>query len=207
MKKLTLNSLALALAFAFTPMAHALEINKPAPDFSAVNSEGKTVKLSDYKGKNTVVLEWLNHGCPFVVRHYNSKNMTDIQEAYTAKGKDVVWLSIISSAPGTQGHSTPAKAEADRKEKGSRATHILLDEKGEIGKLYGARTTPHMYVINRQGVLVYQGGIDDKPHAKLEETKNARSYVREALDATLAGKDVPKAIAQTTAYGCNVKYK
>jgi alkyl hydroperoxide reductase subunit AhpC len=193
----------MGLMFLMASAAHALETGKPAPDFTALSSDGKTVKLSDYKGKNVVVLEWLNHGCPFVKRHYGSKNIPDLQKQYTGD-KSVVWLSVISSAPGKQGHSSPEQAEADRKKMGSSANAILLDEKGEVGKLYSAETTPHMFVINKEGILVYQGAIDDSPHAKLEETKKAKSFLREALDLTLEGKAVKT--AQKKAYGCNVKY-
>lgn len=195
----TLTACLLSLLIA--PAAFALETGKPAPEFSAKTSEGKTVKLSDYKGK-VVVLEWLNYGCPFVKRHYGAKNMQDLQKKYTAQG--AVWLSVISSAPGTQGHSSPKQAEADRKKFGSAASAVLLDEKGEVGKLYGALTTPHMYVIDKSGKLVYQGAIDDNPHADLEETKKAKNYVTEAMEAVNAGK--PVAVSQTKAYGCGVKY-
>jgi peroxiredoxin len=189
------------MALLIAPAAYALETGKPAPEFSAKSSDGKTVKLSDYKGK-VVVLEWLNNGCPYVKRHYGAKNMQDLQKKYTGAG--AVWLSVISSAPGTQGHSSPKQAETDRKKFGSAATAVLLDEKGEVGKLYGAMTTPHMYVIDKSGKLVYQGAIDDNPHAELEETKKAKNYVVEAMEAVNAGK--PVAVSQTKAYGCGVKY-
>jgi len=193
-----------ALAFLMMPLAFAVESGKPAPDFTGKTSDGKTVKLSQYKGKNVVVLEWLNYGCPFVKKHYDSKNMQELQAKYTAKGQDVIWLSVISSAPGKQGHSTPKQAEADRKKMGSGATAVILDEKGEIGQAYGAKVTPHMYVIDKEGVLVYQGAIDDKATADVKDIDGARNYVTEALEAI--GNKKPVEMAQTTAYGCSVKY-
>jgi hypothetical protein len=128
--------------------------------------------------------------------------MQALQEKYTGEG--VVWFSVISSAPGKQGHSTPAEAEADRKKMGSSATAVILDEKGELGRLYGAQTTPHMFVIDPSGKLVYQGAIDDKPSTDLADVKGARNYVSSALDAVKAGK--PVAVGQTKSYGCSVKY-
>jgi peroxiredoxin len=195
------KTLACLLTLLVAPAAFALETGKAAPDFTAKASNGKTVKLSDYKGK-TVVLEWLNYGCPFVKKHYESKNMQNLQKKYTGDG--VVWLSVISSAPGKQGHADAKQAEADRAAHGSNATAILLDEKGEVGKAYGAATTPHMYVIDKSGKLVYQGAIDDKASTDLADVKTATNYVSAALDATKAGK--PVAVSQTKAYGCGVKY-
>lgn len=193
-----------ALAFLMMPLAFAAESGKPAPDFTGKTSDGKTVKLSQYKGKNVVVLEWLNYGCPFVKKHYDSKNMQELQAKYTAKGQDVIWLSVISSAPGKQGYSTPKQAEADRKKMGSAATAVILDDKGEIGQAFGAKVTPHMYVIDKEGVLVYQGAIDDKATADVKDIVGARNYVTEALES-IANKK-PLEMAQTTAYGCSVKY-
>lgn len=193
--------LACVMTLLIAPAAFALETGKAAPDFTAKASNGKTVKLSDYKGK-TVVLEWLNYGCPFVKKHYESKNMQNLQKKYTGEG--VVWLSVISSAPGKQGHADAKQAEADKATHGSSATAILLDEKGEVGKAYGALTTPHMYVIDKTGKLVYQGAIDDKASTDLADVKTATNYVSAALDATKAGK--PVAVSQTKAYGCGVKY-
>lgn len=199
MKKWILSSVAMAV-FAATP-AFALSTGQPAPDFTAKTSEGKTVKLSDYKGK-TVVLERLNYGCPFVKKHYDSSNMQALQKDAAAKG--VVWLSVVSSAPGKQGHGNAAQAEKERAEHGSKASAVLLDETGVVGQQYGAQTTPHMYVVDPQGKLVYQGAIDDKPSTDKSDLKGARNYVREAMEAVLAKK--PVATAQTKAYGCGVKY-
>jgi peroxiredoxin len=181
--------------------AFAIETGKPAPDFTATNSEGKEVKLADYKGK-LVVLEWMNHGCPFVKKHYEGKNMQTLQSTYTGKG--VVWLSVISSSEGNQGFVTPAEAEADRKIFDAHSSAVILDKSGKLGKLYGAQTTPHMFVIDKKGVLAYQGAIDDKPSADKDSLKGAKNYVAEALDAEMAGR--APAIAQTKSYGCSVKY-
>lgn len=175
----------------------ALETGKPAPDFKLGD-----VKLSQFKGK-VVVLEWLNHGCPFVRKHYDSGNMQALQEKYTKK--DVVWLSIISSAKDKQGYVDAAGAEADKTKNKSFASKILLDPIGAVGMQYGAKTTPHMYVIDAQGTLVYQGAIDDKPDTDKESIKGAKNYVAEALDLVLAGKKVTH--ATTKSYGCGVKYQ
>lgn len=197
MKSIVLAGLFLLVS----PLAQALEVGKPAPEFSGITSEGKTIKLSDFKGK-PVVLEWLNHGCPFVKKHYDGKNMQALQKASSEKG--AVWISVISSAKGKQGHSDAKQAEADRKKVGSMASHIVLDEAGQIGKMYGAETTPHMYVINAKGELVYQGAIDDKPSTDVADIKGSKNYVMPALDSAIAGKPAP--LAQTKAYGCSVKY-
>lgn len=193
--------LALALCALMISSAYAVDTGTTAPDFSLAAASGKTVKLSDFKGK-TVVLEWLNHGCPFVRKHYDSGNMQSLQRTYTGKG--VVWLSIISSAEGKQGHVDAKGAAADKVSNKSSATDILLDPTGTVGKTYEAKTTPHMYVINPQGVLVYQGAIDDKASADPADVKSAKNYVAAALDATLSGKTV--AIGSTKSYGCGVKY-
>lgn len=192
----------LALLVSMFPIAGlAVESGSPAPEFKATTSDGKEVRLSDYKGK-VVVLEWLNHGCPFVKKHYGAGNMQALQADYTKKG--VVWLSVISSAKGKEGNVSAQQAEADRKTHDSKATSVLLDETGEVGKLFGAQTTPHMFVIDTKGKLAYQGAIDDKPSADVATIKGAKSYVRDAVDAVLDGKAVAK--AQTKSYGCSVKY-
>lgn len=207
LRSLSLSSLALALMLvAGCKSAESAEMGDPAigaaaPAFTAVDSNGKSHNLADFKGKY-VVLEWLNHGCPYVVKHYESKNMQGLQKEYTAKG--VVWLSIISSVPGKQGHSTPAKANEDLAAKGGASTAVLLDEKSDIGRLYGAKTTPHMFVIDPAGNVIYKGAIDDKPTTDTDDIAGATNYVRAALDAAMAGK--PVAMAQTKPYGCSVKY-
>lgn len=191
----------LILSFLFVSQAFAVETGKPAPEFSLAGASGKTHKLSDFKGK-TVVLEWLNHGCPFVRKHYDSNNMQTLQATYTGKG--VVWLSVVSSAKGKQGYVDAKAALSEKTANKSSATEILLDPTGTVGKAYEAKTTPHMYVIDPKGVLVYQGAIDDKASTDQEDIKGATNYVAAALDATLAGKAV--AMGQTKAYGCGVKY-
>jgi hypothetical protein len=156
-----------------------------APDFTLTDTSGTSHKLSDFKGK-TVVLEWVNHGCPFVVKHYVKGNMQGLQADYTSK--DVVWLSICSSAEGKQGYFTAQEWQKLNAEKGGKATAILLDAEGTVGKLYGAKTTPHMYVINAEGTLVYQGAIDDKPSTEADDIPGAKNYVKAALDEVLAGQ-------------------
>ena len=183
--------------------AHAdPEIGKPAPDFSATDSNGKTVKLSDFRGK-TVVLEWTNDGCPYVGKHYSSGNMQTLQKDAAAKG--VIWLTIISSAPGSQGYVTGEQANALTKERGAAPAAVLLDPEGEVGHLYDARTTPHMFMVNKDGTLVYMGGIDDKATTDVADIKTAKNYVRAALDELAAGEPVENAV--TRPYGCSIKYK
>lgn len=199
MKSLIVLLVSCAVSFS----ASAIETNRPAPDFDIVSSASSTTggKLSSYKGK-VVVLEWLNHGCPFVRKHYDSGNMPAMQKKYTSK--NVVWLSVISSAEGKQGHVNSEQAREEAKKYNSAATDIILDPEGKIGRLYGAKTTPHMYVINKEGVLVYQGAIDDKPDAEKASVASAKNYVAEALDLVLAGKPVSQ--HTTKSYGCAVKY-
>ncbi|HYD98476.1 MAG TPA: thioredoxin family protein [Alphaproteobacteria bacterium] len=176
-------------------------VGKPAPAFSATDIAGKPVSLEALKGK-VVVLEWTNHQCPFVVKHYGSGNMQSLQKDYTAKG--VVWLTLISNAPGQQGHVSPDEAAAIAKEVGASHTAKILDPEGTIGRAYDAKTTPHMYVIGTDGTLLYNGGIDDKPTKDPADIATATPLFRQALDAVLAGKPVP--VAVTKPYGCSVKY-
>jgi len=183
------------------PAFAAVEPGEPAPDFTLKDSKGNPQKLSSYSGK-FVVLEWLNPDCPFVKKHYSSDNMQKLQKEYTAKG--VVWLSIISSAPGKQGHRTGPQADADTKDKNASPTAVLLDPSGEVGQLYDAKTTPHMYVINPEGKLIYAGAIDSIRSANPADCANATNYIRETLDAALSGKPVPT--PETKSYGCSVKY-
>lgn len=190
-----------AMMLFFSLASHAVETGKSAPDFKLEGVSGRPISLSDYKGK-VVVLEWLNHGCPFVRKHYDSQNMQTLQRKYTQEG--VIWLSVISSAEGKQGHVTPGEGLKDKTKHQSVASDVLLDPKGNVGRMYEAKTTPHMYVINKEGILVYQGAIDDKADTDKESIKGARNYVTEALDAVLAGKKV--AVGTTKAYGCSVKY-
>lgn len=187
---------------AFRPAdATETEIDQPAPDFTLVDSYGREHKLSDLRGKY-VVLEWLNHGCPFVVKHYSSKNMQNLQKKYTGKG--VVWYSIVSSAPGKQGHFPPEEANALSKEKGAAPTALLVDSDGKVGRLYGARTTPHMFIIDPEGKLIYNGAIDDTRSTDVEDVKTAKNYVSAALDEAMSGK--PVTVATNQPYGCSVKY-
>ena len=182
----------------------ALETGTPAPDFtlkSAGTKDGE-IKLSDYKGK-VVVLEWLNHGCPFVRKHYDSGNMQALQGKYVSK--NVIWFSVISSAPGKQGYVTTDEARKDMIKNKSAATNVLLDPTGKVGQLYGAKTTPHLFVINKEGILAYQGAIDDKPDTEKTSIAGAKNYVSEALDLILENKKVSQ--ATTKSYGCSVKYQ
>lgn len=181
--------------------AFAVETGNLAPAFALPAASGKTVSLTALKGK-VVVLEWLNHGCPFVRKHYDSGNMQKLQKDAIAKG--VVWYSIISSAEGKQGYVDAKGALADAKKYNSAATEILLDVDGTVGRAFEAKVTPHMYVINKEGRLAYQGAIDDKATADQADIKTAKNYVSEAVDATLNGQKI--LLASTKAYGCGVKY-
>lgn len=176
-------------------------VDKPAPDFSLTGIDGKTYKLSDYKGKY-VVLEWNNPDCPFVKKHYNSGNMQALQKKYTDEG--VVWLTICSSAKGKQGYYEPAALVDMTKEKKCASTAYLRDPAGTVGREYGAKTTPHMFVINPEGALIYAGAIDDKPSVDPKDIKSATNYVAACLNESMAGK--PVATSSTTSYGCSVKY-
>lgn len=196
----SLLALSLLLALPATLRAEA-KPGEAAPAFTLTDTQGKEHSLADFKGKY-VVLEWVNRDCPFVVKHYESKNMQKTQEA--VGGEDTVWLSIISSASGKQGHQTPEQANAWKKEQGSEATAILLDESGKVGKDYGAKTTPHMFVINPEGNVVYAGAIDSNPSADKADIEKAENYVKSAVTAAKAGKPVEP--ASTKPYGCSVKY-
>lgn len=179
----------------------AVEPGETAPDFTLKDSKGNSKKLSSYSGK-FVVLEWMNPECPFVKKHYSIGNMQSLQKEYTTKG--VVWLSIISSAPGKQGYCTGPQAEANIKDQKASPTAVLLDPSGEVGQLYGAKTTPHMFVINPEGKLIYMGAIDSIRSANSSDCAKAENYIRQTLDAALAGKPVPT--PETKSYGCSVKY-
>jgi hypothetical protein len=174
----------------------------PAPAFSALDIGGRTISLGDYAGK-IVILEWTNDGCPFVGKHYNSGNMQALQRRYTGEGD--VWLTIASSAPGEQGYVTPAEAKADLARWQAAPSDFLLDPDGVVGRLYDARATPHIVVIDRGGRVAYMGAIDDTPSTRLADVKTAKNYLVAALDEVAAGR--PVAIAATQAYGCSIKYK
>jgi peroxiredoxin len=176
-------------------------VGRPAPGFSLTDSNGTARALGDYRGK-LVVLEWWNPECPFVGKHYGSGNMQRLQRAWTGKG--VVWLTVDSSAPGKQGYVDGVKANALMKEKGAAPTAVLLDPDGKVGRAYGARTTPHMFVVDARGIVVYAGGIDDRPSTDLADVATAKNYVQAALDETLTGKAVTTPTSQP--YGCSVKY-
>ncbi|MEM9731250.1 MAG: thioredoxin family protein [Myxococcota bacterium] len=194
--------LALAALSSTASLAKAAPVvGQAAPGFTAKDSNGETHTLEQFKGKY-VVLEWLNHGCPYVKKHYNSKNMQQLQKQWTDKG--VVWLSVVSSAKGKQGYQTPDETNATKQEKGSQASAILLDPEGDLGRLYAARTTPQMFVIDPRGVLIYAGAIDDKASTNVRDVPGATNYVSAALDAALAGKKVE--VTTTRPYGCSVKY-
>jgi hypothetical protein len=200
MKRLALAA-ALALAVAAPLAVAATAVGQPAPDFNAPDLQGKPVKLSDFKGKY-VVLEWTNPECPYVRRHYNSGNMPALQKEVATKG--VVWLAINSSGQSSGEFTPPQEMAKWLGDKGGAPRATLIDKDGKVGRLYGARTTPHMYVVDPQGKLIYAGAIDDKRWASAEETKSARNHVRAALDESMAGK--PVSVAATSPYGCSVKY-
>ena len=181
--------------------AKELRIGKKVPDFSLPSSAGQLHELSDYRGQY-VVLEWTNYDCPFVRKHYSSGNMQDLQREYT--GKDVVWLSICSSAPGKQGHGSASDHKAKIAEWKITSTALLIDEDGTVGKAYDAKVTPHMFVINGEGEIVYNGAIDSKRSTNPKDIADATNYVKAALDAVMAGGTVE--VANTQPYGCSVKY-
>ena len=177
------------------------EIGKKAPAFSGVDIEGKTYSIADSKGKY-VVLEWTNHGCPFVKKHYETGNMQALQNELTGKG--VTWISVASSAKGKEGHMSAADWKKEIVKQKSAASLTLLDETGKIGRLYGAKTTPHMFVINPEGILIYAGAIDDQPSYEKSTVAGAKNHVKAAVDESMEGKTV--STPSTKAYGCSVKY-
>jgi len=179
----------------------AVHTGRPAPAFTATDSRGSQHTLAAHRGK-TVILEWTNHECPYTVKHYATGNMQALQAAATGSG--AVWLTVVSSRPGGQGYVEAAEADRLTASRNARPTAVVLDPKGQLGRLYDARTTPHMFIIDGGGTLVYMGAIDDRPTASQASVKGARNYVREALDAIAAGR--PVAMASTRPYGCSVKY-
>ena len=181
--------------------AAAQRIGAPAPAFTLTDSNGKPVSLADFKGK-TVVLEWTNHECPYVRKHYGGNNMQALQKKWTGKG--IAWLTVISSAPGEQGHVSPQQANKLTTERNAAPTAVVFDPTGKTGKAYGARATPHMYVITGDGALAYMGAIDDQPTARLEDLKTAKNFVDQALNEIAQGK--PVSFTSSRAYGCSVKY-
>jgi peroxiredoxin len=181
--------------------AFAANVGQPAPEFTLTDTAGKTVKLSDLKGKH-VVLEWVNPECPYVQKHYNSANMPGLQKE--AAGQKVTWLTINSTRQGHSEYKSEQQMDSWMKQKGAAPAATLLDKDSKVGRAYGAVTTPHMYIIDPRGTLVYAGAIDDKRSTRVEDVKTAKNYVRAALGETLAGKAV--STASTTPYGCTVKY-
>jgi peroxiredoxin len=196
-----MTRLALALVLASASTAWAAKVGQAAPDFSAPDLQGKAVKLSDYLGKY-VVLEWTNPECPYVQRHYNSGNMPELQKELGAK--DVVWLTVNSTNQSSSEFKTPQQMGKWMGEKGGAPKATLIDKDSKVGKLYDARTTPHMYIVDPQGKLIYAGAIDDKRWASAETTKQAKNHVRAALGEAMAGK--PVSVTATSPYGCTVKY-
>jgi peroxiredoxin len=176
-------------------------IGQPAPAFTALDSNGASRSLAEFKGR-TVVLEWTNNECPYTRKHYDSGNMQKLQQEATGSG--VVWLTVISSAPGKQGYVSGAEANALTVSRGAHPTAVLLDPHGTVGRAYEAQTTPHMFVIDKTGVLRYMGAIDDKPTVSPASLAGARNYVHEALAAVAAGHAVQ--VATSEPYGCSVKY-
>ncbi len=193
-----------ALAAALLPFSVAAQtarVGAPAPAFTATDSHGQSESLSQYHGK-FVVLEWHNQGCPYTRKHYESGNMQALQKEWTGKG--VVWFTVISSAPGEQGYVTPSQENAYLSQVHADPTAVLMDPGGTLGRLYNAKTTPDMYVIDPSGKLIYSGAIDDRPTTDVSDVHGANNYVSDALTEAMAGKPVAK--PYTRAYGCSVKY-
>jgi peroxiredoxin len=200
MKRASLLAFCAASLFAGSALANSV-VGQPAPAFSATDLAGKPVSLADFKGK-TVVLEWHNFGCPFVQKHYKSGNMQALQKKY---GTDVVWLTVNSTNAGHQDYQSPAALTKALADFGATPTRFVMDEPGTIGRAYGAKVTPHMYVIDPSGKVAYNGAIDDKRSANVEDVKGAKNYVVAALEELKAGKPVSN--ASNAPYGCTIKYK
>jgi peroxiredoxin len=196
----TLLASFLACAFSGGALA-AATVGQPAPAFSVTDLAGKPVNLADYKGK-TVVLEWHNFGCPFVQKHYRSGNMQALQKKYA---NDVVWLAVNSTNKGASDYTEPAKLNTQLKDFGAAPAAYLMDEPGRMGMAYGAKVTPHMYIIDPAGKVVYNGAIDDKRSTDVADVKTAKNFVVAALDDLKAGK--PVSTPSTSPYGCTVKYR
>ena len=190
----------LAVLIAFSA-AWAARVGESAPAFTATDTNGKVHKLSEYNGK-FVVLEWSNRGCPYTQKHYSSGNMQRLQREWTGRG--VIWLTVISSAPGKQGYVTASEENAYLKQVNAMPTAVLLDPTGTLGHLYDAKTTPHIFIISPQGTLIYNGAIDNRPTIDLADVKGAQNYVSAALDEAKSGK--PVSTPTSRPYGCSVKY-
>jgi peroxiredoxin len=196
-----IGTLTAAIVLLAATAALAARVGQSAPDFVATDSNGQSHHLADYRGKY-VVLEWHNNGCPYTQKHYQSGNMENLQREWTARG--VIWFTVISSAPGEQGYVTAAQENEYMREMHAAPTAALLDPDGQLGHLYDAKTTPHMFVINPEGVLIYDGAIDDRPTPDPPDIAGATNYVSQALSEAMAGK--PVSVAATRPYGCSVKY-
>lgn len=200
MRLLRLMAVAMMIGFSGWVCA-AVETGQPAPDFSTADLQGNPRALSEFKGK-FVVLEWFNYDCPFVKKHYSTGNMQNLQKTYAEKG--VIWFSINSSAPGKQGNYPPDQMKKMSEDWSTASTEILLDPDGTVGKMYGAKTTPHLFIIAPEGKLIYMGAIDDRPSTNPEDVKGATNYVQKALDEAMNGQEVSEPVTQS--YGCSVKY-
>jgi peroxiredoxin len=194
-------SAAAAIILLASAAAFAARVGEAAPDFVATDSNGQTHHLAEYRGKY-VVLEWHNNGCPYTQKHYLSGNMENLQREWTARG--VIWFTVISSAPGAQGYVTGAQENAYMLQMHAAPTAALLDPEGQLGHLYEAKTTPHMFVIDPQGVLIYDGAIDDRATPDPSDIAGATNYVSQALNEAMSGK--PVSVPATRPYGCSVKY-
>src|ERR1700720_1625462 len=202
MKTKSIIAILTSLAAAAVLAVDVPPVGSSAPDFSLTDAKGRTHSLSQYKGKY-VVLEWFNPECPFVKKHYGGGNMQKLQEQYTDKG--VVWLTIDSNAPGTEGNLTPEQAEKVATSWKTQQTALLLDPDGKVGRAYGAKNTPNMVIINPEGKIAYEGAIDSKATPNPADIPSSTNYVKAALDQSLAGKSVSN--AQTKPYGCHITYK
>lgn len=200
-KLLRYTALGLSLGFVALSAGANPVLGQPAPAFTATTADGGSLALSSLRGK-TVVLEWTNHDCPFVKKHYESGNIPSLQKDAAAKG--YVWLQVISSAPGKQGHVDGATALRLNKERGATPANTLLDPEGKLGRLYGAQTSPHLFIIDPAGTLIYKGGIDSIPSARKEDLAKADNYLRLAFADLAAGRKIAQ--ASTQPYGCSIKY-
>ena len=196
-----IGTITAAIVLLAAAAAFAARVGQAAPDFVATDSNGQSHHLADYRGK-FVVLEWHNNGCPYTQKHYQSGNMENLQREWTARG--VIWFTVISSAPGEQGYVNDAQENDYMRQVHAAPTAALLDPDGQLGRLYEAKTTPHMFVINPEGVLIYDGAIDDRPTTDQSDIAGATNYVSQALTEAMAGK--PVSVATTRPYGCSVKY-
>jgi hypothetical protein len=201
MRKRLVASTVFGFALIAFSVGWAAHVGEPAPDFTATDTNGEVHKLSEYKGK-FVVLEWTNRGCPYTQKHYSSGNMQRLQHEWTSRG--VVWLTVISSAPGMQGYVTASEENTYLNQANAAPTAVLVDPTGALGHLYDAKTTPHIFVINPKGALIYNGAIDDRPTTDVSDVNGAKNYVSLALEEATSGKPVSN--PTTRPYGCSVKY-